>query len=800
MENCWVRRDCQLLYPGGQLGPFFLDHGWGRWAQRWSADERLDPWLHQGAQDCEGSRWDDWLEKVDVEQTSHGPWWRLVSQGGPKHTWPTRGRMPLCFTIQRTANSRGYMGVRDGRSGEETPKKTNLGNDFEKSIQSVESPKEKKMFAVKSKAQPKVTLTPKPECKSELAGTESYEFESSESSFSGFMAVRFESDGNLTVHPDERRTMNKKHRKSVLEGISLLNNHDRVMQSSFGMQPQLSDGTKEVAIITSHPALFQDFFEHTYDVGVNAAYLDGDAGTTNWGDMFEGCKLIVVAIEYKTKEYPLSHGELAYELEQYCDVTGCKYIIIDVAQTERWESFKTPQIPHINEVGLAFVSNDDELIQGFQTWSTFRQMDDVLTWDFCQWIRDWSLDRELEDQMSVAFPAEIVEEAEEYWRKLGRSRRSWRCGSAGSCWGPDSWRDFVGWRWHSWTTWRWSRTSQSLAKVATTCEDCSAQTAHSLWPCPEICDDQLSTCGQGEKGICRCSEVAPLWNLWENIPQEANPQSHSPKWLHIQSYPGDRPFGIDRRDWTEISNPQYGLCWRLFSASRDCEGWSWTSIIAILFGRAHEEMVQLGRTSSRHPVWQRIAQSRCFTTVHGWAQHPSVPCATWEPRILGKDRTPRRFVESPLQACVYWSWGFKQRTGWVVSYTGAMCEERLSTCWWFFTFSVGAWKSSSWSGFDHVRRMTTRTSEPLRPAVIHRRFLQCNIWQGLKPKRRSFTWIVPGEYNVLWLATPVRLTANSMLVTLSHSGVTTREAAHHGRRPREWSDMRIRRTYMAFVR
>ena len=299
-----------------------------------------------------------------------------------------------------------YMSVR----ARLTPKK----NDFEKSIQPVESPKERKMLAVKSKAQPKVDLTPKTECKSEPAETESYEYESSESSFSGFMAVRFESDGNLTVHPDERRTMNKKHRKSVLEGISQLNKHDRVMQSSFGMQSQLSDGTKEVAIITSHPALFQDFFEHTYDVGVNAAYLDGDAGTTSWGDMFEGCKLIVVAIEYKTKEYPLSHGELAYELEQYCDVTGCKYLIIDVAQTERWESFKTPQIPHINEVGLAFVSNDDELIQGFQTWSTFRQMDDVLTWDFCQWIRDWSLDRELEDQMSVAFPAEVVEEAEEY--------------------------------------------------------------------------------------------------------------------------------------------------------------------------------------------------------------------------------------------------------------------------------------------------------------------------------------------------------------------------------------------------
>ena len=71
-----------------------------------------------------------------------------------------------------------YMSVR----ARLTPKK----NDFEKSIQSVESPKERKIFAVKSKAQPKVDLTPKQECKSELAETESYEYESSESSFSGF--------------------------------------------------------------------------------------------------------------------------------------------------------------------------------------------------------------------------------------------------------------------------------------------------------------------------------------------------------------------------------------------------------------------------------------------------------------------------------------------------------------------------------------------------------------------------------------------------------------------------------------
>ena len=44
----------------------------------------------------------------------------------------------------------------------------------------------------------------------------------------------------------------------------------------------------------------------------------------------------------------------------------------------------------------------------------YRQLDDVLNWEFCQWIRNWSLERELEDQMRVAFPAEIIEKAQEH--------------------------------------------------------------------------------------------------------------------------------------------------------------------------------------------------------------------------------------------------------------------------------------------------------------------------------------------------------------------------------------------------
>ena len=105
---------------------------------------------------------------------------------------------------------------------------------------------------------------------------------------------------------------------------------------------------------------------------MNAAYLDGDAEPRGWSDIFEGCILIIVVIEYKLEYYPLYHGNFIFELEQYYDATGCRFLIVDVTHTERWELFKISQIPYINEIGLAFVSNDDEFIQDFQDWSMYR--------------------------------------------------------------------------------------------------------------------------------------------------------------------------------------------------------------------------------------------------------------------------------------------------------------------------------------------------------------------------------------------------------------------------------------------
>ena len=123
-----------------------------------------------------------------------------------------------------------------------TPNKKlrDIRDDFEKSLNpkvEIKFPEPKKMYAVKSKPQPKV-LTPK----LEQDNSDSYEY-NYEYSPTGFMAVHFDSNVDLIIHPDERSIMSKKHRKMVLEGINNLNNHDQVMQSSLGMQSQVSNGT-----------------------------------------------------------------------------------------------------------------------------------------------------------------------------------------------------------------------------------------------------------------------------------------------------------------------------------------------------------------------------------------------------------------------------------------------------------------------------------------------------------------------------------------------------------------------------
>eukprot|EP00438_Fugacium_kawagutii_P009145 Skav206186 [mRNA] locus=scaffold1844:100592:105303:- [translate_table: standard] len=217
----------------------------------------------------------------------------------------------------------------------------------------------------------------------------------------------------IRVEPSERTTMSRKHRNAVLEGIVRLNQHDAMLRSSMGLAHASQVTFPKVVVFTSHPALFQDSAMTVYDVGVEAGYLeDGVATTTNFQEMMEGCELVVIAIEYPAHATPLNHKRLLYEVEMYCDATGARFLHVDVTHTERWEHHVTPQIPFITDSGLAFTTNSDDLREAFESWATNKTMDEVLSWDFVIWLQEWSHDVQLDDRLSVAFPATVEEDLE----------------------------------------------------------------------------------------------------------------------------------------------------------------------------------------------------------------------------------------------------------------------------------------------------------------------------------------------------------------------------------------------------
>eukprot|EP00435_Cladocopium_sp_Y103_P014290 s1054_g3.t1 len=184
-----------------------------------------------------------------------------------------------------------------------------------------------------------------------------------------------------------RTTMTRKHRKTALDGRDALKQHDLTMQSSLGMKPMQPVSLSTTAIVTSHPILFQDTFDNMYVVGVDAENLDDTSDGVDWQHIFDGCSLVVVAIEYRTPETHLNHARMMFELESYCDATGCSFLLLDVAHTQRWEDYRAPQVPNINEMDLAYVCNDSDLISAFG--------------------------QAVVDSMSVAFPAAVQEEAED---------------------------------------------------------------------------------------------------------------------------------------------------------------------------------------------------------------------------------------------------------------------------------------------------------------------------------------------------------------------------------------------------
>ena len=111
---------------------------------------------------------------------------------------------------------------------------------------------------------------------------------------------------------------------------------------------------------------------------MDAENLDGVSDGVDWQQIFDGCKLVVVAIEQRTPETRLNHARMLFELETFCDATGCSFLMADDAQTRGWEDYRIPQVPYINELGLAHVCNNDDLISAFGDFSSLLVMGRLL--------------------------------------------------------------------------------------------------------------------------------------------------------------------------------------------------------------------------------------------------------------------------------------------------------------------------------------------------------------------------------------------------------------------------------------
>ena len=110
-----------------------------------------------------------------------------------------------------------------------------------------------------------------------------------------------------------------------MDDIDALNQHDTTMQSSLGMRPLQFPSPSHVAIVTSHPILSRIRMRTSTTRGWMQRTLDGVSDGVDWQQIFGGCRLVVVAIEYRIPETRLRHARMLFELESLCDATGCSF-------------------------------------------------------------------------------------------------------------------------------------------------------------------------------------------------------------------------------------------------------------------------------------------------------------------------------------------------------------------------------------------------------------------------------------------------------------------------------------------
>ena len=164
----------------------------------------------------------------------------------------------------------------------------------------------------------------------------------------------FEPTCNLAV-------LTKSRRKTVLQGLNLLGEHDKALRTLFC--PELccvTCGPKHVVAITSHPSAFQDPMIHCMDIGeAGSGHWDASSVRSTLQEISPS--LIIIAVSYPSWDDGLNHNDAIDEVSSHCYVTGVPYLQVDVADTTRWHQQSIPVYPCVGIGDISFISNDEKL-------------------------------------------------------------------------------------------------------------------------------------------------------------------------------------------------------------------------------------------------------------------------------------------------------------------------------------------------------------------------------------------------------------------------------------------------------
>ena len=212
--------------------------------------------------------------------------------------------------------------------------------------------------------------------------------------------------------------LTKSRRKTVLQGLNLLGEHDKALRTLFfPEQCCVTCGPKHVVAITRHQSAFQDPMIHCMDIG--------EAGSGHWDASFVRStlqeispSLVIIAVSYPSWDHGLNHNDVIDEVECHCHVTGVPYLQVDVADTTRWHQQAIPVYPRVGIGDISFISNDEKLAESFEGWTSNsypdmapRSFDDVLSGDIMEWLSVYARDQATMALVATAFPGSIEEES-----------------------------------------------------------------------------------------------------------------------------------------------------------------------------------------------------------------------------------------------------------------------------------------------------------------------------------------------------------------------------------------------------